>query len=125
MMTMMMNSKKNIGRLLLVMLAAVALSTFCPTEMTAQKKKFSLEQIGYGGNQLLRGDYLWTTWWGDQLMYLDVSDGGTLDDKGERTKLFKLSDIPGNWYAAYDAEYPYANETLVLLNNGHERVLYD
>ena len=49
----------------------------------------------------------------------------TLDDKGERTKLFKLSDIPGNWYAAYDAEYPYANETLVLLNNGHERVLYD
>ncbi len=120
-----MINKKNMGRLLLVVLAVLALNTLCPMEMTAQKKKFSLEQIGYGGNQLLRGDYLWTTWWGDQLMYLDVSDGGTLDENGQRTKLFKLSDIPGDWYAAYEAEYPYADETLVLLDNGHERVLYD
>ena len=125
MMKMMMINKKYMGRLLLVVLAVLALNTLCPMEMTAQKKKFSLEQIGYGGNQLLRGDYLWTTWWGDQLMYLDVSDGGTLDENGQRTKLFKLSDISGDWYAAYEAEYPYANETLVLLDNGHERVLYD
>ena len=42
MMKMMIN-KKNMGRLLLVVLAVLALNTLCPMEMTAQKKKFSLE----------------------------------------------------------------------------------
>ena len=110
---------------LFVMIAALTLFTFCPQPMAAQKKKFSLEQIGYGGNQLLRGDYLWTTWWGDQLMYLDVSDGGMLDENGHHNKLFNIRDIKGNWYAAYEATYPYPNETLVKLDNGHERILYD
>ncbi|MBQ8656579.1 MAG: DPP IV N-terminal domain-containing protein [Prevotella sp.] len=110
---------------MLIIIAALTVLLLCPQHMAAQKKKFSLEQIGYGGRQLLRGDYLWTTWWGDQLMYLDISDGGTLDANGQRTKLFSLSDIKGNWYAAYEAVYPYPGETLVMLDNSHERILYD
>ena len=121
-MTMMINKQKCV---MLVMLAALTVFTFCSQPMAAQKKKFSLEQIGYGGNQLLRGDYLWTTWWGDQLMYLDIYNGGMLDENGKRTKLFEISDVKGNWHAAYDAAYPYPGETLVKLDNGHERILYD
>ena len=63
--------------------------------MTAQEKLFTLEDLNFGGtnyrNLLPRN--LWLTWWGDQLMYQDAEEGGTIDNKQQKTK--KPSDLLG------------------------------
>ena len=95
--------------------------------MIAQDKLFSLEDLNYGGTNYrnLQPQNLWTTWWGDQLMYLDAEEGGTIDGKGERKTVFRLKDAGKEFHSAYYAKYPYPEETLVMLENGKQRVLYD
>ncbi len=94
--------------------------------MTAQRL-FTLEDLNYGGNNYynLLPKNLYTTWWGDQLMYLDAEEGGKLSADGERTTCFRLSDVGRGWHSAYSAEYPYPDQPLVLLNNRQQRVLFD
>ena len=96
--------------------------------MTAQEKKFfTLEDLNYGGinARKFQPENLWLTWWGDQLMYLDAEEGGTIDAKGNRSSLFLLEDLGEEWHSAYGASYPYPNETLVMLENNKQRILYD
>ncbi len=95
--------------------------------MIAQDKLFSLEDLNYGGTNYrnMQPQNLWTTWWGDQLMYLDAEEGGTMDGKGERKTVFRLKDAGKDFHSAYYAKYPYPEETLVLLENSKQRVLYD
>jgi len=94
--------------------------------MTAQRL-FTLEDLNYGGNNYynLLPKNLYTTWWGDQLMYLDAEEGGKLGTDGERSTCFRLSDVGRGWHSAYSAEYPYPDQPLVLLNNRQQRVLFD
>lgn len=95
--------------------------------MTAQDKLFTLEDLNFGGTNYhnLRPKNLFLTWWGDQLMYIDAEEGGTIDAKGNKKALFNISDLGNDWHSAMSAQYPYADKPQVLLRNGKERVLYD
>lgn len=95
--------------------------------MDAQKKLFTLEDLNFGGTNFRRfqPENRWYTWWGDQLMYLDAEEGGTVDRNGQQRSLFSLNDIGNDCHSAYDASYPYPHETVVLLKNSKERILYD
>ena len=95
--------------------------------MTAQEKLFTLEDLNYGGTNArhFQPENQWFTWWGDQLMYLDADEGGTMDAKGNRKRVFQLKDIGKGWNTAYYAEYPYADQPMVLLKNSKQRILYN
>ena len=94
--------------------------------MSAQKL-FTLEDLNFGGKNAykFRPQNRYLTWWGDKLMYLDAEEGGTMNDQGKKTPVFKLSELGRDWHSAYGAQYPYADQPLVLLKNKSERVLYD
>ena len=98
------------------------------------KKLFTLEDLNYGGRNFhnFQPENLWLTWWGDQLMYQDAEEGGTIEAKTEKgtTKvkkhtLFTLSDLGSEFHSVFSAEYPYPAEPLVLLENSKQRVLFD
>ena len=95
--------------------------------MTAQEKLFTLEDLNYGGTNArhFQPENQWFTWWGDQLMYLDADEGGTMDAKGNRKRVFQLKDIGDGWHTAYYAKYPYADQPMVLLKNSKQRILYN
>ncbi len=105
----------------------IALCALIVLPMNAQQKLFTLEDLNFGGRNAhkFRVQNLYLTWWGDQLMYLDAEEGGTMSDKGERQTLFRLSELGSDWHSAYSAQYPYADQPLVLLKNSKERVLYN
>ena len=115
--------------------AFTALCFFCtmiPAQMAAQQKLFTLEDLNFGGKNYhnLRPQNLFLTWWGDQLMYQDAEEGGRLTDastkgKDNRKTLFTLKEVGADFHSAMNASYPYPGETLVLLKNSKERVLYD
>ncbi len=107
------------------LLVSILLTLFLP--MTAQEKLFTLEDLNYGGTNArhFQPENQWFTWWGDQLMYLDADEGGTMDAKGNRKRVFQLKDIGDGWYTAYYAEYPYADQPMVLLKNSKQRILYN
>ena len=106
-------------------LVSILLTLFLP--MTAQEKLFTLEDLNYGGTNArhFQPENQWFTWWGDQLMYLDADEGGTMDTKGNRKRVFQLKDIGDGWHTAYYAEYPYADQPMVLLKNSKQRILYN
>lgn len=106
-------------------LVSILLTLFLP--MTAQEKLFTLEDLNYGGTNArhFQPENQWFTWWGDQLMYLDADEGGTMDTKGNRKRVFQLKDIGNGWHTAYYAEYPYADQPMVLLKNSKQRILYN
>ncbi len=68
---------------------------------------------------------MYLTWWGEQLMYQDAEESGTIDKKGKKTPVFHIQDLGSDWRSAMNASYPYPTESLVLLRNKDERVLYD
>ena len=114
--------------LTMAMLLAVA------TTMSAQDKLFSLEDLNFGGTNYRRmlPKNMWLTWWGEQLMYQDAEEGGSIDAKGNRKALFTLEEVNKitadngiTFHSAMNASYPYPDQSLVLLDNGTERVLYD
>ena len=106
-------------------LVSILLTLFLP--MTAQEKLFTLEDLNYGGTNArhFQPENQWFTWWGDQLMYLDADEGGTMDAKGNRKRVFQLKDIGDGWHTAYYAKYPYADQPMVLLKNSKQRILYN
>ena len=106
-------------------LVSILLTLFLP--MTAQEKLFTLEDLNYGGTNArhFQPENQWFTWWGDQLMYLDADEGGTMDAKGNRKRVFQLKDIGDGWHTAYYAKYPYADQPMVLLKNSRQRILYN
>ena len=106
---------------------SLTLSLLLSLTMQAQDRLFTLEDLNYGGSNFynLPPRNLYTTWWGDELMFLDAEEGGRLSADGQRTTLFHLSDIGTDWHSAYSATYPYADKSLVLLNNRKQRILFD
>ena len=96
--------------------------------MTAQEEKlFTLEDLNFGGNNYrnMLPKNLWMTWWVDQLMYQDAEEGGMLETNGERKAFFTLKDVGTDFHSAFSAQYPYADQTVVLLKNSKQRILYD
>jgi len=110
--------------------ALTALCFFCilfAVTTTAQDKLFTLEDLNFGGTNFhnLRPKNLFLTWWGDQLMYQDAEESGSIDKKGNKRPVFRIEDLGSEWHSAMNATYPYPAEPLVLLKNKKERVLYD
>ena len=95
--------------------------------MTAQDKLFTLEDLNYGGTNFrnLQPQNMWLTWWGDQLMYLDAEEGGTINLQGNKNAVFHLKDLGKEWHSAYSAQYPYPDRSVVFLENNKQRILYD
>ena len=71
-------------------------SIMASTSITAQElKQFTLEDLNFGGVNYRKfiPERLYTTWWGDQLMHLDVEETGVVDMKtGKKRALFTLED---------------------------------
>ena len=116
----------------------VLLTLPCLPTMAQENKLFTLEDLNFGGNNYrnLLPQNLWLTWWGDQLMYQDAEEGGTIDAKGKRKKCFDLKHINylltasdkkehRQLHSAFNAEYPYPDKPLVLLKNKKWQMLYN
>ena len=106
--------------------------------MTAQDKLFTLEDLNFGGTNFrkMQPQTMWVTWWGDQLMYQDAEEGGIIDDKGVRKRLFTLEEVnmaltgsdekdARSIHSAMNATYPYPGQPLVLLKNARHQILYN
>ena len=106
--------------------------------MTAQDKLFTLEDLNFGGTNFrkMQPQTMWVTWWGDQLMYQDAEEGGIIDDKGVRKRLFTLEEVnmaltgsdekdTRSIHSAMNATYPYPGQPLVLLKNARHQILYN
>ena len=119
--------------------AAVLLALGTPNIMaqeTTQMKEFTLEDLNFGGTNyrnMIPGNR-WLTWWGDQLVRLDVEECYLVDKKtGKETVLFTVDDVnkwlgctPDNGLRAlYNARFPYGDQPLVLLKFGGKRRLVD
>lgn len=134
-----MNFRKSLYQASLVTIMAIsAVNTQAQGVVPAQKgdKTFTLEDLNFGGNNYrnMVAKNRWCTWWGDQLVRQDV-DACYLVNKtnGKETKLFGLNDI-NKWIAPtkdikvralYNAEFPFAGKSIVVLNNGSKTYMVD
>ncbi len=120
--------------------AITAMLTIGTPQAIAQEntamKEFTLEDLNFGGTNYrnMSPGNRWLTWWGDQLVRLDVQECYLVDKKtGKETVLFTVDDVsmwlgctPDNGLRAlYSATFPYSNQPLVLLKFGGERCLVD
>lgn len=110
-------------------------SIMASTSITAQElKQFTLEDLNFGGVNYRKfiPERLYTTWWGDQLMYLDVEETGVVDMKtGKKRALFTLDDINNKLdgenvvRTLQRVSFPYPSKTLALVASKTTRMLYD
>ena len=122
----------------------LTMMTFATVNMQAQgvvpaqkgDKTFTLEDLNFGGNNYrnMVAKNRWCTWWGDQLVRHDV-DACYLVNKnnGKETKLFGINDI-NQWIAPtkdikiralYNAEFPFAGKSIVMVSNGNKTYTID
>ena len=99
-------------------------------------KEFTLEDLNFGGtnyrNMIPKNRRL--TWWGDQLVHLESKECYLVDKKtGKETLFFTVDDVnawmgstPDNGLRSLNGiSFPYADQSVVLLNFGGERHLID
>ena len=102
----------------------------------AGEKLFSLEDLNFGGTNYrnMRPENRYTTWWGDELVRLEVEKVSIINKvKGSERTLFTLEEL--NSWAGLEgndavrsllyASFPYAKETLVLVFNDKKRMIID
>ncbi len=104
----------------------------------AQKgdKTFTLEDLNFGGNNYrnMVAKNRWCTWWGDELVRQDTDACFLVNKKtGKETKLFGVNDI-NQWIsptkdikvrALYNAQFPFAGKTVVMVSNGSKTYFVD
>ena len=131
-----MRSKTIICAIMAAMMA-IGSTTTATAQASTNMKEFTLEDLNFGGTNyrnMIPGNR-WLTWWGDQLVRLDVEKCCLVDKKtGKETVLFTVDDV-NKWlevtpdqvkfHALYNARFPYENQPLVLLQFGGERCLID
>ena len=109
-------------------------SIMATTPISAQELKlFTLEDLNFGGENYRKfiPERLYTTWWGDQLMYQDVEESGLIDMKtGKKRALFTLDDINGKTdgekvRTLQRVSFPYPDKTLALVQSKTTRMLFD
>ena len=109
-------------------------SIMATTPISAQElKQFTLEDLNFGGENYRKfiPERLYTTWWGDQLMYQDVEESGLIDMKtGKKRALFTLDDINGKTDGGkvrtlHRVSFPYPDKTLALVQSKTTRMLFD
>lgn len=107
-----------------------------PTESMAQKQ-FTLEDLNFGGKNFynMRPEARYLTWWGGKLVRQDLNNCSLVDlVTGKETPLFSLDDI-NKWAGLsasdevvrhlYGAEFPYADCSIVKVQNGNEDLYVD
>ena len=106
--------------------------------VAAQKgeKSSTLEDLNFGGNNYrnMVAKNRWCTWWGDELVRQDVDACYLVNKKnGKETKLFGVNDI-NQWIAPtkdikvralYNAEFPFAGKTIVVVSSGSKTYTVD
>ena len=119
-----------------VAISLLALGTPTIAQESTSMKEFTLEDLNFGGtnyrNMIPQNRRL--TWWGDQLVRLEAKECYLVDKKtGKETVFFTVDDInewmgctPDNGLRSLNgARFPYADQSLVLLNHGGKRCLID
>ncbi len=117
-------------------IAFLALGTPVVAQESTSMKEFTLEDLNFGGtnyrNMIPKNRRL--IWWGDQLVRLESKECYLVDKKtGKETLFFTLDDVnswmgstPDNGLRSLNGvSFPYADQSLVLLNYGGERRLID
>ena len=102
----------------------------------AGEKLFSLEDLNFGGMNYrnMRPENRYTTWWGDELVRLEVEKVSIINKvKGGEKTLFTLEEL--NSWAGLEgnevvrsllyASFPYAKRTLALVFNDKKRMIID
>lgn len=100
------------------------------------QKLFTLEELNFGGKNYRKfvPENRYTTWWGDELIRTDANQCCVIDKKsGKETPLFTLEDIKKHATTndtneikdLYGVSFPYPNKSLVLLQYGTTRCLYN
>ena len=114
------------------LLAKILFLTMIPISASAQTRQFTLEDLNYGGNNYrnMVPKNKFTTWWGDELIHLDVEECLIVDKKSGREKTLLTLENAKAWSglkvrSLLYAQFPYADRTLVLLSDGKERALVD
>ena len=111
--------------LILTMVAAL-------TVHAQELKPLTLEDLNFGGtnyhNMVPKTRY--TTWWGDELVHLDTEECFLVNKStGKESRLFTLSEL-NQWSGMklrhlYNLSFPESGKSLVWLNDGNERMLFD
>ncbi len=114
------------------LLAKILFLTMIPISASAQTRQFTLEDLNYGGNNYrnMVPKNKFTTWWGDELIHLDVEECLIVDKKSGREKTLLTLENAKAWSglkvrSLLYAQFPYADRSLVLLSDGKERALVD
>ncbi len=127
---------------LVAMLSTSSLGVFnqqFSMEAMAQGKQFSLEDLNFGGhnyrNMVPQTKY--HTWWGSQLVRLDVEECYLVDKKtGRESVLLDTAQVNSIIRQSgrddvsvvrhmYSVEFPEAGKTVVMVSNGRQNVLLD
>ncbi len=118
---------------------AFLLALGTPSSMAQKKatmKEFTLEDLNFGGtnyHNMVPGNRL-LAWWGDQLVRLDSEECYLVDKKTSKETLFFTVDDVNKWLGCdsdnalqslYGVRFPYADQTVMLLNHGGARYLVD
>lgn len=128
-----MNTNKLV---MMLMLMAAPLTFMAQNEnnVNSSKRLFTLDDLIPGGSTYYQHSYtptLYLTWWGEECVNRDL-DRCTIIDKqtGEETPMFNLADInrcisPEKAPYLYLVEFPYPEQTLVLVTTTNKRFLVD
>ncbi|MBM6992190.1 MAG: DPP IV N-terminal domain-containing protein [Prevotella sp.] len=118
----------------LAMAGIMGNSTLAQAQNTKSLKQFTLEDLNFGGNNYhnMTPKNRFTTWWGDELVRLDLDKCYIVDKKtGKETVLFTL-DEANRWLGSsednklrslYYAEFPYSDKSLALLQTKGVKML--
>ena len=113
------------------------MATINATAQLKVKRPFTLDDLIPGGATFYEASYpetMYTTWWGERLIQQDMEDVREIQEDGtKKSALFTLTDINVALRAAklpvvrhlYTVEFPYADETLVLISQPMYNALID
>ncbi len=116
----------------IVMASMIGLSEQANAQETL--KEFSLEDLNYGGNNYhnMTAKNRFTTWWGDELVHLNLDKCYIVDKKtGKETVLFTLEEA-NKWLgkhkdndirSLYYVTFPYADKPIALFQQGNQHLL--
>ena len=130
------DSKMKIKLMATALLAVVCLigSQFMQKASAQNLKQFTLEDLNFGGKNYhnMVAKNRWTTWWGDELVHLDVEKCSIVDKvTGKEKTLFTLDQFnkwtanspAGRVLTLAHASFPYANKPIVMIEHANVREL--
>lgn len=130
------DSKMKIKLMATTLLAVVCLigPQFMQKASAQNLKQFTLEDLNFGGKNYhnMVAKNRWITWWGDELVHLDVEKCSIVDKvTGKEKTLFTLDQFnkwtanspAGRVLTLAHASFPYANKPIVMIEHANVREL--